>query len=66
MNGADYGPRGHRRRATHDNLLRLTLHWDCNAHSFLAGGGHVNEGGMIAGDFAGGDEGDEIPDDAVG
>jgi hypothetical protein len=49
-----------------DNPLRPTLHWDCNAHNFLAGDGRANGGDMIVGGFAEDGVGDGILGDAVG
>ena len=57
--------RNWRKWATHDNPLRQTLHWDCNAHN-LADDGYAGAGDMIAGGFAEDGGCDGTPGDAEG
>lgn len=64
--GRDCGPRGQRKRATHDNPPVLSQHLDCSGRSFLAYDVCADEGDMLVDGVAVGGENDESLDDVVG
>lgn len=64
--GRDCGPRGRRKRATHDNPPSLSQHLGCIVRRFPEHGVHVDEDDMFADDVVEGDEDDEDLDDVVG
>lgn len=66
MIGRGYWYRGQRKRPTHDNLPFLSQHLDCSGRSLLAYDVSVDEGDMLVGGVAVGDEDDGSLDDVAG